>query len=67
MGTWEKTHLLFQNDTMGTNDPNSILVENEGYVSSNDLKEVYKKPYRFWNPNKVLSNQDWYMVNAPYF
>ena len=67
MGTWERTNLLFQNDTIGTNDPTSILIENDGKAAAIPLEEVYSRPYKFLMPNKILSNQEWYMVSNPYY
>ena len=67
MGTWEKTNLLFQNDTIGTNDENSILIQNGEKVETINLENIYLRPYRHLMPNKMLANQEWYMINKPYY
>ena len=67
MGTWDRSHLLFQNDTIGTNDPTSILLVKDGKWNVLDLEKVYSQPYRYITPNNVLSDQEWYMVSKPYY
>ena len=54
MGTWDKTHILFS-DESGKNDASNLLFGG----SSLNFTKIYQRPFMYLRPGQVLRNQNW--------